>query len=232
MDHSYESIVSASDFIPMVVTPNLSPQLNETICGCRCGCGCGCAGHGNGDVCDRVSDGESETAVESSNSDDGQGFSPGPEAHDNPPNGYVNDQSYRSLLSPRALSHRMIVWLMDGAESLDHSELLTGWEHITARPLLHDGCEHVPETLGNEPCSAGPRSNEPSVHRSIQRMSPGPGIGGWSIPDSTSVGSVQLVHYFHVRPLRLSAEYEHARGKAVAHLVTPDECSFQDNVRE
>ncbi|KAF9699321.1 hypothetical protein EKO04_002592 [Ascochyta lentis] len=227
MDYNYETSMSASEFRPMTVSPSMSPQLNKTICGCRCGCGCGCAGHGNVDVCARVSDVESETAVESSNSDDDQGFSPGPEAHNNRLNGHATDQSYHSLLSPHALSHRTIVWLLDGAEDLDHSELLTGWEQVSARLPLHESCENLPESLSNEPCSTGPRSNEASDHRSIQRISPGPGIGGWFIPESTWVEDVQLVYYFDVRPLRLSAEYQHARGKAVAHLVTPDELSFQ-----
>jgi hypothetical protein len=39
----------------MIVCPDISPQLNETLCGCRCGCGCHDASHEHED---RVPDSE------------------------------------------------------------------------------------------------------------------------------------------------------------------------------
>jgi hypothetical protein len=226
MDREYEASMSASELKPKLVSPHMLPQLNETVCGCRCGCGCGCAGHGSGE---RVSG--SDTAVETSESDDDEGFSSGFQTFDDNHDGGVASQAYHTVLSPRVLSRQRIVWLMDRTEDLQIGEPLAGWEQVLALPPLYDGYDDLPESLVNEAPGTESQSNAVSDHESVQMMSPGPGIGTWLDPEKTWVDDVQLVYYFNVRPLRLSAEYQHARGRAVEHLLVRDEESFLDEKR-
>lgn len=235
MEESYENLLSASQFRSMTVSPTMSPQLNETICSCHCGCGCGCTGPGTDGTNGQVNDGESDTAVESSaSSDDDEDSLLGGEIHDDRLDGRVGDQSNHSVLSPQGLSNRTIVWLVSGAEDTGHDEPLTNWEQVSAHPSTDGKHEDLPESLYNEPCSIEARSNKASDHRSVPRMSPGPGIGTWYVPDLNEgwVADVQLLYYFNVRPLRLSPEYQHARGNPVAHLVAPDEITFVGVVQD
>lgn len=209
----------------MVVSPYLSTQLNETICGCYCGCGCGCVGHGNDDDYDRV-DGESETAVESSDSDDEGGFPSDHQIRHDELQGDESTHLEEDILSPRDTSHQGLFWLLGRNEEPEAGEPLTGWEHVSVRLPLHDDLEDTTNSMFNEAPNTDSRSNAISDHGSLRIMSPGPGIGALFVSDGVWDEEVELVYYFDVRPLRLSAEYEHARGKAVEHLLMPDEVSF------
>jgi hypothetical protein len=226
MDHDYKTLVSATELRPVVVSPHKSPQLNETICGCRCGCGCGCAGHGNDDDSERVSD--TETAINSNNSDDDERFPSDRRTRDRCRDSRVACQPVQPVLSPQSLSHQRIVWLMGRTEGARHGESPIDWDQTSARLTLDESQEDLSGSLDNEPCSIEARSNQVSDNGSIQRMSPGPEIGSWLVPERMWVQEVQLVYYFNVRPLRLSAEYQHARGRAVEHLLVRDEVCFAD----
>lgn len=217
MDHDDEAVMSMSEPRPTVVSPHVPSQLNETIYGCRCGCGCGCAGRGDGHDCDRVSN--CPTAVNSDSSDDG---------HDNRLDDDVAGQAIDTILSPHGLSHQRIALLLERAENLQLGTPLVGGEQLSARPQLHDDCEVLSESLFNEAPNTEDYSDAVSDRRSVQMVSPGPGIGAWLIAERTWVQEVELVYFFNARPLRLSAEYQHARGKAVEHLLVPDEVSFAD----
>ena len=207
MDQSYESPVSASEFRPTTLSPHMSPQLNETICSCRCGCGCGCAGHGGSDDYDRVSEDESETAVESSDSGEDETFPPGQQR---PDNGFCGDgpgHVNHGIFCPRALSYQGVLWLLGRSEGFQVSEPVVGWEQVPDRPPLCDGHEDITESMFNEASSTEAQSNTVSDHGSLRMLSPGPGIGALFISDGTWDDEVELVYYFDVSPLRLSAEY-------------------------
>jgi hypothetical protein len=214
MDQSYESIASMGDFRPMLVSPYMSPQLNETICGCRCGCGCGCAGHGNIDESERLSD--SSTAFETSGSEDGETLPPTDRG-----SGVVGD----GVHSPRAVSRPMIIWLFE-----NHEDPHSG-DPFVARFLDSDD-ENVTRSHSLETPNVMNRSDAVAGHRSVQTMSPGPGIGGWLrlTPERNSDERAEPVYI--VTPLRLSAEYQHARGKMVEHMLVPDEACFWMNTEE
>ncbi|KAF1359567.1 hypothetical protein EJ07DRAFT_155996 [Lizonia empirigonia] len=225
MDQSYESLLSASEFRPMLVSPHLSPQLNETICGCRCDCGCGCAGPGSDDDSERLSD--SETAFDLSDSDEGEGFASDQQTHNNGPDG--NNPSHMSckILSPRALSHQVIFWLLGRAEHRQLEEPLEISEQVSFPSPLLEGHD-VAESLLVEAFSAENRNHPASTRESVHMVSPGPGIGAWLVPEEIWIEDDQHVYIF--MPLRLSAEYQHARGKAVEHLLDPDKTSVPDLV--
>lgn len=206
--------MSMGDFRPMLVSPYMSPQLNEAICGCRCGCGCGCAGHGNIDKSERLSD--SSTAFETSGSEDGET----PPPTDRGP-GVVGD----GVHSPRAVSRPMIIWLFENQEDT-HSG-----DPFMARFLDSDD-ENVTMSHSLETSNVMNRGDAAAGHRSVQTMSPGPGIGGWLrlTPERNSDERDEPVYI--VTPLRLSAEYQHARGKMVEHMLVPDEVCFWMNTEE
>lgn len=218
MDESYESIVSMGDFRPMVLSPFTSQQLNETICGCRCGCGCGCAGDGDGNIdeSERLSD--SSTVFETSDSEDSETLPP----TDRGP-GVVGD----GVHSPRAVSHQMILWLLENREDPRSGELFVA-------QLLGSDDENVTRSHSLETSTVLNRGDAAAAgHRSVQTMSPGPGIGGWLrlTPERTSNEHAERVYIF--TPLRLSAEYQHARGKMVEHMLIPDEAySSWTNIEE
>jgi hypothetical protein len=214
MDQSHESIVSMGDFRPMMVSPYMSPQLNETICGCRCGCGCGCAGDGNIDESERLSD--SSTAFETSSSEDGEIL---PLTDRGP--GDVCD----GVLSPRAVSRPLIVWLFENREDPRSGD------SFVARFLDVDD-ENVTRSHSLENSNLMNQSDTAAGHGHVQAMSPGPGIGGWLrlTPERNSDEHAERVYIF--TPLRLSAEYQHARGKMVEHMLVPDEACFWMNTEE
>lgn len=221
MDQGYESLMSMSEHRPMVVSPYLSTQINEAICGCHCGCGCSCTGPGeeNADY-KRVDDGESETAVESSDPDDEEGFPVSQQTHDNSRN--VGSSAYMNadILSPRAIMYQGRKWLLRDAGDVPSGEPLERWE-------TQDDLEDGAESLFNEAPKTDSRSNAVSELESVRRMSPmspGPGIGALFLPDD--IEDIELVYYFDVRPLRLSPEFEHARGRAREHLLLPDDDTF------
>ncbi|KAH6638364.1 hypothetical protein C7974DRAFT_374910 [Boeremia exigua] len=219
MDQSYDSIVSMGEYRPMVVSPNMSPQRNETICGCHCGCGCGCAG--DGDESERLSD--SVTAIGSSESEDGEDPAP---AQYTPDHGVDSENPSRpnpGVLSPRAMSHQVIVWLLERPEILQFSETLLGRDRISASSLLYNGDEGRTVSPLDEPYSVETLSSVGTGRGNVQIISPGPGIGGWLhvVPERTRVEHSQRVYI--LTPLRLSAEYQHARGKVVEHMLIPDE---------
>jgi hypothetical protein len=210
----------------MIVSPYLSTQLNETNCGCRCSCGCSCGGPGDDEDYDQMSDDESETAVESSSSDDDEGFPPDQHADNNVPNDDNSAHMDRDIVSPRAMSHQARLLLMGRAEDLQVGEALAGWEQISVRPSLYNSLEEAADSLFTEAPSDETHSNAISDHGSLRMMSPGPGIGALFVSDGTE--DIEFVYYFDRRPLRLSAEYEHARGKAAEHSLIPDEASSRD----
>lgn len=205
----------------MIVSPRISPQLNKTICSCRCGCGCGCAGQGTGDDSERLSD--SVTAIDSSDSDDDdeEGFARSRRTHSD---GFDSDgpnHMDRGIQSPRASSHHVIVWLL--------GEPLVGGEQVSFHPQLFES-QDTAESLLVETLSAENQSHPVSTRGSVHMVSPGPGIGSWFVPEENWIEDVQRVYIF--TPLRLSAEYQHARGKAVEHLLVPDEAFVPDMVQE
>jgi hypothetical protein len=214
MDQSHESIVSMGDFRPMMVSPYMSPQLNETICGCRCGCGCGCAGDGNVDESERLSD--SSTAFETSGSEDGET----PPPTDRGP-GVVGG----GVLSPRAVSRPLIFWLIE-----NHEEPHSG-DPFVARFLDSDD-ENVTRSHSLETSNVMNRSDAPAGHRGVQTMSPGPGIGGWLRLTPKRNSDKHAGPVYISTPLRLSAEYQHARGRMVEHMLVPDEAYFWMNTEE
>lgn len=63
---------------------------------------------------------------------------------------------------------------------------------------------------------------------SIRAVSPGPGIGNWFAPNPVFRDDLGPMYRFNGEPLRLSAEQEHLRGKAVKHPLVPGELSFAD----
>ncbi|KAF3001886.1 hypothetical protein E8E13_005781 [Curvularia kusanoi] len=196
--------MSIGEFRPMTVSPFVSPQLNEAICGCRCGCGCGCAGDGN-DGSERLSD--STTAFGTSDSEDGENRS----LTDHGPS-HVGDR----VISPRAISHQMIIWLFEGYEDFQSRNLILA-------SLLNGNDEEVTrdQPLGSP--SLRNRNDAATGIGNVPTISPGPGIGGWSemIPEGNRDERGQGVYI--LTPLRLSAEYQHARGKMVEHMLIPDE---------
>ena len=226
MDQSYESLMSMSEHRPMIVSPYLSTQLNETICGCRCSCGCSCTGPGDDEDYDQVSDDESETAVESSGSDDDEGFPPSQHADNNVPNDDNSAHMDGDIMSPRAMSRQARLSFMGRAEDLQVGEALAGWEQISDSPSLYNSPEEVADSLFTEAPNGETHSNAISGHGSLRMLSPGPGIGALFVSDG--IEDVEFVYYFDRRPLRLSAEYEHARGKAVEHSLIPDEVFSRD----
>lgn len=212
MDGSYDSIASMGEFRPMIVSPHKSPELKETDSGCRCECGCGCAGNSIINESRPLSD--SETAIDTSGSED-----------DESRLGTSNDASHTDLriLSPHAVSQQAIVWLPDRSEELQLSESVADMRQIFKYPLLHDNDEVVVRGSPFGSSSAQKRNESDVSPRDLQTMSPGPGIGGWlqATPERTRVDHGQRVYI--LTPLRLSAEYQHARGKIVEHMLVPDE---------
>ena len=199
--------MSASEFRPMTVSPNTPLQPNEAICDCCCGCNCGCAGRSDGDGYDRVRDDESETAVESSESDEDEGF---PSGQQTPDNGLCGDgPGYitHGVFCPHAMSYQRVLWLLGRSEDLQVNEPVMGWEQIPARPPQCDGHEDITESMFNEASNTETQSNTVSDHESLRMLSPGPGIGALFVSDGTWDDEVELVYYFDVSPLRLSAEY-------------------------
>ncbi|KAF2627764.1 hypothetical protein BU25DRAFT_410420 [Macroventuria anomochaeta] len=230
MDQSYESLMSMSEVRPMIVSPHMSPQLNETICGCRCGCGCGCAGHGNGDDNGWMSD--SETANDSNHSDDEGDSSPEEQTHYHDLRGRGPGRTSHEILSPRPSPYQEIVLLLGRLENLQIGEPSVGLEEVSIHSPLHDGYEDITEGLLDQDSSLENQSNAVPGRANVQMVSPGPGIGEWLhvIAEKTWLEDVQPVYIF--TPLRLSAEYQHARGKAVEHLLVPDEESVPDLEQE
>ena len=214
----------------MIVSPHMSPQLNETICGCRCGCGCGCAGHGNVDKSEQLSD--SETAIDSSDSEDVEGLPP---TQHTPDDGLPStDSSHANLeiLSPRAVSRQLAVWLLERLEDLQLGESSVNREQVFARPLLYEGNEDRIGDPLHGASSVETRSNAVSGPRNVPMVSPGPGIGGWLqvVPERTYIEHDQRVYIS--TPLRLSAEYQHARGKMVEHMLMPDKACVQEDLEQ
>lgn len=209
MDQSYDSIVSMGEFRPMVVSPYMSPQLNETICGCRCGCGCGCAGDGNVDESERLSD--SETAIDMSDSEDGE---------TRPSTNHDSTHADDGVLSPRVVSRPMIIWLFDSHEDIQLGLPFEG------SPRYNDQ-EGFTRAQALDTPGARSRSDAVASPGIVQTMSPGPGIGGWlrGTPERTRDEPDYRVYI--LTPLRLSAEYQHARGKMVEHMLIPDGAYFQ-----
>lgn len=195
----------------MGISPHMSPQLNETVCSCHCGCGCGCAGHGIVNDGDRMSDTDTAVDLDDSDSED----SPiGQQTHDGDFDDHHLNVAENGVHSPRALSHQEIVWflatVLHRLENFQLVESLESWEEMNVRPPLHDDYEGTGEGLQGGYFSPEDCSNAISGRGSVRVVSPGPGIGGWVqvIPENT-----QRVYIFN--PLRLSVEYQHARGTAV-----------------
>lgn len=222
MDQSYESLMSASEFRPMLVSPRMTPQLNETICGCRCGCGCGCTGPGGGD--DGGVGSDTDTAVESVTSDIDEHLH---SEHQRPANDLNNDDhehTSRGVLSPQALQ-QVGVWLLGRVERLPFEEVLTGWEEASIGQPPFEGNGGAAESLFNEAPSTRPCSHPVSTRGSVQMGSPGPGIGTWFVSERLWIEHVERVYI--LTPLRLSAEYQHARGRPAEHLLVPDKAGGQ-----
>ncbi|KAJ4988068.1 hypothetical protein SVAN01_06480 [Stagonosporopsis vannaccii] len=206
MDRSHDSILSMGEYRPMVASPHMSPQLNETICGCRCGCGCGCAGDGDVDESERLSD--SVTAIESSGSEDGEGH---PLIRHTPEirvNGNDSGHTNVGILAPRAMSRSVIVWLLERREDLHIAEGLLSQGHISALPLLYEINAETPGNPIHEPRSMEFRTNTMPSQGNVQMVSPGPGIGAW-LPKILEGSHVERVYI--LTPLRLSAESQHVR---------------------
>ncbi|KAF1932255.1 uncharacterized protein M421DRAFT_416976 [Didymella exigua CBS 183.55] len=219
MDQSYESLMSMSEHRPMLVSPYLSTQINETVCSCRCGCGCNCAGHGNDGDYDQRSESQSDTAVGSSASENGEQFSTGQHVHEDDSHGDRFDHLDENILSPRAVSQHGLVWLLEQI-----GEPAVRWQRTALGAPLGRHLEDPVDSLFNEAPKTDSRSNAVFEHGHLQRQSPVPGIDALFVSDGTE--DIELVYYFDVRPLRLSAEFEHARGGANEHLLIPDENSL------
>lgn len=220
MDSSSESLMFMSQHQHMQVSPYLSTQINRTICSCRCGCGCNCAGHGYSVEHGKLSSGESSTIVDSAGSESDERFPFDREMQKSDSSGDESDQLDGDIVAPHAVSYHGLVWLQEQV-----GELPAGWQQTSFGVLHNDDLEDATNSLFNEPPKTDSRSNAISEHGNLQRLSPGPGIGALFVPDGTK--DIDLVYYFDVRPLRLSAEFEHARGKAKEHLLIPDEESFE-----
>lgn len=226
MDQSHDSILSLGEYRPMVVSPHMSPQRNETICGCRCGCGCGCAGDGDVDESDRLSD--SVTAIDSSGSEDEEDHPSTRYTPDNGVNGSVSGHADLGIVSPRAMSRPVIVWLLERREDLQFGEGMLSQEQIPTRPLLFEGgrkktASPLQESLDGMDFP----TNALSGRGNVQMVSPGPGIGAW-LPMIPEGSRIERVYIF--TPLRLSAESQHARGRMVEHMLIPDEAYFQEDL--
>lgn len=219
MDQTYESLESMSQHRPTLVSPYLATQINKTICSCRCGCGCNCAGHGDDGDYDQLGKSRSATAVESSGSENEDSYSSG-EHMDVDNDNY--DRTNENILSPRVVSQYGLAWLLEQI-----GELPAEWQQIALGTPLCDHLEDAVDSLLNEAPKTESRSNAVSEHGVLQRLSPGPGIGALFVSDGTE--DIELIYYFDVRPLRLSAEFEHARGRAKEHLLIPDEESFRSS---
>ncbi|KAJ8115470.1 hypothetical protein OPT61_g2881 [Boeremia exigua] len=204
MDQSHDSIVSMSEFRPMVVSPYMSPQLNETICGCRCGCGCGCAGDGDVDASERLSD--SETAIESNESEDSEDLASVQCTSDDGVDGNDPGQTNPGVVAPRAMTRHFIVWLLGTSEDTRLNDALLGLEYTPTHPGLYDGNEGTTASPFSEACGEEDRINTVPSRGNLQTMSPGPGIGGWLhvVPERTRVERAQGIYI--LTPLRLSAE--------------------------
>jgi|SRR5690242_3595306 len=225
MDRSYDSILSMGEHRGMKASPHMSPQLNETICGCRCGCGCGCAGDGEVDESERLSD--SVTVIdsnESENSDDHPTTRYTPEIG---VNGSDAGHTNLGILSPRAMSRSVIFWLLERPEDLHIGEgLLNQGSPI---PLLYEGHAERTGSPPHAPHGMDFRANAIPVRGNVQMVSPGPGIGAWlpMMPEDSHVERVYIL-----TPLRLSAESQHARGKMVEHTLIPYEAYFQEELQQ
>lgn len=161
---------------------------------------------------------DSETAIDTSGSEAGESRS-----------NTSNDAACTDLrvLSPHAVSKRAISWLSDSSGGHLLNESLAEPEQVFTHLLPWEGNEAI--------ANSSPFST-PSVHDSnesmasrggLQMISPGPGIGGWLqvIPERARNEHGQRVYI--VTPLRLSAEYQHARGKMVEHMLIPDRAYSQ-----
>jgi len=219
MDQSYESLLSLSEHHPTEVSPYLSTQINETICSCCCGCGCSCAGPGE-DVekgHGRTTDSESGTAVGSSDSENEDNLPQSQQTSNN--NRDIGHSNHRDAgySSPRSVMYQGRLWFLPQTEALHSEDSFEDWE---AQSENEDGGK----SMINEAPMTDSRSNAVSEYGNVRMMSPGPGIGALFGPD---VEDIELVYHFDIRPLRLSPEFEHARGLVREHLLVPDEGSFR-----
>ena len=110
------------------------------------------------------------------------------------------------------------LWFLPQTEAVHGGELFENCD-------IQDENEDGAESMVNEAPMTDSRSNAFSEYGSVRMMSPGPGIGALFDPDVEDI----LVYHFEVRPLRLSPEFEHARGLVREHLLVPDEESFRTN---
>ncbi|KAJ4382708.1 hypothetical protein N0V86_001930 [Didymella sp. IMI 355093] len=207
MDHIDESPLSMSQFRPMIVSPDMSPQLNPTICGCRSGCGCGCLGDGTNNGDGLVSD--AETAVNSEdNSDEGR-FAQGERTHDNAVSGHDASPFVVGVHSPRASSSQdvalFLAEVLNRLENRQTGALLLGRE-TSFQSARQEELEEMVEGLCNGRFSPEEQRNAVSGRASVHMESPGPGIGGWVhfIPEPIRNEPSQRVYI--LTPLRLSAE--------------------------
>lgn len=233
MDESHESLMSLSQVRPMIVSPDLPPQLNQCVCGCRSGCGCGCPGDGVNKDDDRVS--IAETAVNPVDFDDeDEDFAPDEQTQDNVVSGHDTGVLDAEVHAPRALMHPRGVWLwtvLGRFDDVQPGEPRLGWPEMTFPQNLYDDFEDA-TGLYDQFLDLEDQSNAVSDRASGHMGSPGPIMEEWVqlAPQLVHNDSTHHVHIF--APLRLSAEFQHARGKVVEHLVVPDVASVPDLVQE
>lgn len=232
MEESYESLMSLSQVRPMIISPDLPPQLNQCVCGCRSGCGCGCPEDGDDKDDDRMS--LADTAVDSIYSDD-DGFTHDEQAQDHGISGHGAGLLDTGIHAPRASMPPRPVWLLTVLGRTNDSqpgEPLLGWQEVTLPPILYDGFEDATEGLYDQFLDIDSQGNAVSDRVSLHMVSPEPVIDEWVrlTPERAHTGSMHPIDI--ITPLRLSAEFQHARGKMVEHLLVPDVASVPELVQE
>jgi hypothetical protein len=229
MDESHESLMSLSQVRPMIVSPDLPPQLNQCVCGCRSGCGCGCPGDGNDKEYDCVS--IAETAVEFVDFDE-EHFT-----HDeHTPDEVVSSRDTglweAGIHAPRASMHPDLVWRLTVLGRFDDSpsgEPFVGWQEMTLPATFFDGFEDANERLYDQVLDIETQGNAVSERASVHMSSPGPVMEEW-VQLTPEMVHNDPVYIF--TPLRLSAESKHARGKMAEHLLVPDVAFVPELVQE
>lgn len=217
----------------MIVSPDLPPQLNQCVCGCRSGCGCGCPGDGVNKNNDRMS--IAETVVDPTDSnDEEEEFASDEQTQDNVVSGHDTGVLDAEVHAPRALTHPRGVWLWTVLGRFDDVQLgqfRLGWPERTFPRNSYDDLEDA-TGLYDQVLNIENQSNAVSDRGSVHMGSSGPIMEEWVqlAPQLVRNDSTPHVHIF--APLRLSAEFQHARGKVVEHLVVPDVASVPDLVQE
>ncbi|KAF3045538.1 hypothetical protein E8E12_009436 [Didymella heteroderae] len=128
----------------------------------------------------------------------------------------MDERTGEESLPSRARPLSTLMWLL---EQMDEQPL--GWQQP---PVLEDDADNLYNEASSPYVSRIATSERPIVQGP---PSPGPGIGALFVPEE--IEGVDLFYHFDVRPLRLSAEFEHTRGLAKDHLLVPSDEEFLRN---